>query len=470
MTTLQRRELAFLQDRFTTLAMLMLASAAESQGNFWQAEEAVGAIILALRSPLVESALRTSVDSSDRGYVCPDCGVGLRRWDRQDREVVTGHGAGMFTSSRYRCPSCRNDYRPVEEANGLVGNRFTMGAKLRIGQRAAEVPYAVTSSSLSEWGLEVSAKEVDRTVAEVSSWRQSEEREALEAAFPEDGSIVEEQRGAASGPKLFDWRDWSSREPMLMSVDGATIRSPEKGDGGLLWFEGRSALMRPARQKSRARPFYLSGVYTCDALFDHTAAAYRQGPNEDRWVLFIADGARWIWERVRLYFPNRTEVLDIYHAGEHVAGAGIACFGEGSLQAQDWRRRARSMLLEEDCGRVVLGHLARLLREDAGLANRDEVITEFRYFWSNRHRMRYQALLTAGLPIGSGAMESAIKQVSTQRLRQPGMKWSRRGAHDMLCMRAAHLSGALHATVQSRAARLQQDAQRYHARTLQAAA
>jgi len=470
MTAVQQQELVFLQDRFTSLAMLMLSAASESRGNFWDAEAAVGAMILALRAPLAESALRTSVASADRAYVCPDCGAGLRRWDRQKREVVTAHGTCMLESWRYRCPECRTDHRPIEEANALVGNRFTLGAKLRIASRAAEVPYATTASSLSESGIQVSAKEVDRTVSEVSCWRQAEEEAAVEAAF----SPVEDEGdgGAArSGPMLFDWRRWSARDVMLMSVDGASIRSPELGESGLLWYEGRSALMRPTREKSRARPFYLSGVHTCDALFDRLAAAYRQGPNADRWVLFVADGARWIWDRVPLYFPKRLEVLDIYHAGEHVASAGIACFGQNSERAKAWRGAARSMLLDAECGRTVLRQLVQQLRQPNDLADPEAVVTELRYFWTNRHRMRYQHVRSLGLPIGSGAMESAVKQVSTQRLRQPGMKWSRRGGHSMLALRAAHLSAALRPTVEHKADSLHQQAQRYRSPgTLRAAA
>jgi hypothetical protein len=460
MTAVQQRELAFLQDRFTTLAMLMLARAAQSQGSFWEAEEAVGAMVRALRAPLSESALRTSVASADRAYVCPECDVPLRRWDRQDREVVTAHGTCMLESWRYRCPVCRTDHRPIEEANGLVGSRFTAGAKLRIASRAADVPYAATASSLSESGIEISAKEVDRPVAEVSSWRQSEEREVVEATFAPMGCLQEDVK-SAEVPLLFDWRGWSAREMLLMSVDGAAIRSPERGDEGLLWYEGRSALMRPAREKSRAHPLYLSGVYPCDDLFDLLAAAYRQGPNPQRWVLFIADGARWIWERVGLYFPKRIEVLDIYHAGEHFASAGIACFGEGSERAKQWRRQARCMLLEEDCGRAVLRALVRQMRHPTQVLDLHALQTEFRFFWTNRHRMRYRRLTEAGLPVGSGAMESAVKQISTQRLRQPGMKWSRRGAHAMLCLRAAHLSGALAATAKRKADSMHQVAGRY---------
>ena len=82
----------------------------------------------------------------------------------------------------------------------------------------------------------------------------------------------------------------------------------------------------------------------------------------------------------------------------------------------------------------------------------------------------YERLKRQGLPIGSGAMESGIKQLSTKRLRQLGMKWSKRGAHDMLSLRAAHLSGELTNTVRRKNNALHAAAARFTRPILQLAA
>jgi len=78
----------------------------------------------------------------------------------------------------------------------------------------------------------------------------------------------------------------------------------------------------------------------------------------------------------------------------------------------------------------------------------EELHKEFRYLWRNRHRMNYSKLRDQKLPIGSGIMESTIKQLSTQRLRMPGMMWTRAGADNILRLKAAVLSKSLGLTIE----------------------
>ena len=100
------------------------------------------------------------------------------------------------------------------------------------------------------------------------------------------------------------------------------------------------------------------------------------------------------------------------------------------------------MLLQKGGPRAILRALTKLLR--AGTAPDAEAVRkEFRYLFANRHRMPYADHIERGLPIGSGAMESAIKQACVSRLRQPGMKWTKDGSDAILRLRCAKLSGTL---------------------------
>lgn len=469
MSTIQQKELALLLHVFEANASALLHTAVVSEGDFAKVEEAIGEFILRVRPAVVESTLRVCSASCSRDYACPECVTALYRWDSRERMVTTSEGEGRYESVRYRCSCCGKNYYPLEEANGLTGSHFTTGAKARIGREAADVAYSTASERLRERGLYVSPKEVDRITGEVSSWRQEEEKAAVASAFAET-ACSEAEAVPTAPPALFEWSSWRKEEAALISVDGAAVRSPQKDATGLLWFEGRAAIIAPVAQDSRAKTQYVSGIHTPDALFDRLYAGFQANGNPKRPVVFVADGATWIWERARLYFTNAIQVLDIYHASEHVASAGIHCFGEGTAEARRWRETASEMLLEEECGRGVLRALAEQLRSPEKLADVEKVRTELRYFWKNRHRMRYQWLKKQGLPIGSGAMESGIKQLSTKRLRQPGMKWSKRGAHDMLSLRAAHLSGELTNTVRRKNNSLHAAAARFTRPILQLAA
>ena len=223
------------------------------------------------------------------------------------------------------------------------------------------------------------------------------------------------------------------------------VRSSEKGPDGLLWFECRAGIIAPADGDSRGNKAYIGGILSPDALFDQLSAVWRKGDNEQRTSLFVADGARWIWDRVRLHFPKATQVLDIYHAGEHVASAAAACWGERSSEAKLWRSRAREMLMQEGGPQHVIRRLVQVLRTGDAV-NADQVQKEFHYLFIHRHRMRYAKLHAEGFPVGSGIMESSINQASVSRLRRPGMKWTREGANAVLGLRCARLSGTLSAT------------------------
>ena len=117
------------------------------------------------------------------------------------------------------------------------------------------------------------------------------------------------------------------------------------------------------------------------------------------------------------------------------------------------------MLLEVGGPRRILRQLVRALRNEEALSP-EELKKEIRYLWGHRHRMLYAQLKARGLPIASGAMESAIKQLSAQRLRQPGMKWTRLGADAVLTVRAAQKSQSLRGTVHRRHHALQRTVRR----------
>ncbi len=145
-----------------------------------------------------------------------------------------------------------------------------------------------------------------------------------------------------------------------------------------------------------------------------------------------ADGAAWIWGIADRYFPQSTQIVDCYHARQHLAEAAQARFPDQPAQAAAWLHDQSDVLFE--------GSLASLLDElnQAGLS-------EFaHYFQTHQARMRYLDFQEAGLPIGSGSVESEVKQFK-QRLAGPGMRWSRPGAERMIPIRAAVLDNSFDA-------------------------
>ena len=153
----------------------------------------------------------------------------------------------------------------------------------------------------------------------------------------------------------------------------------------------------------------------------------------------LGDGAKWIWNLAEDMFPNRVEILDYYHAMEHLWGCANVLFGEGSDEAKEWVDE-QAGLISDDKVEVTISALKSLHTRYRNKSRRKTIDALRCYLENNAHRMRYKSFKSAGLPIGSGAVESAIKYVVQSRMKRPGTRWQPRGADAMLSLRCLYRS------------------------------
>lgn len=164
--------------------------------------------------------------------------------------------------------------------------------------------------------------------------------------------------------------------------------------------------------------------------------AHRRGWLRALDTVVVGDGAVWIWNQARLHFGYSLQLVDWYHAKQHLHAAAHVAWGEGSPEALRWVQRLETPLYQGQAWQVAAaiegwaakrqGEAAKTLRTEAG------------YFRNNKNRMQYLDMQEQGWPIGSGTVESAGKQFAA-RLAGPGMRWSRHGAERMIPLRAAIL-------------------------------
>ena len=168
----------------------------------------------------------------------------------------------------------------------------------------------------------------------------------------------------------------------------------------------------------------------------------RSGTVQD--LVVLADGAAWIWDRVESlaeYGQRAWYILDFWHACEHLAEACRLVYGEGSARGAACYRRWKKLLRGSRVG-AVIEELVKLRASDVVSAGqRHELQGQINYFRTNRGRMDYRRYREHRLPIGSGTVESACKNVVGARLKGSGMIWSQPGAQGMLQLRAAVKSG-----------------------------
>ncbi len=144
-------------------------------------------------------------------------------------------------------------------------------------------------------------------------------------------------------------------------------------------------------------------------------------------VALTADGAAWIWRLCADLFPCAVQIVDWFHACQHLAQAAQARFPDDPTAAVRWTNDLKALLFKGEI-HLILEQFERY----ALLAFAD-------YFTQHSRRMQYAQFRADGLPIGSGGVESGVKQFK-QRLTGPGMRWSRPALDRMVVLRSVVLS------------------------------
>jgi hypothetical protein len=150
--------------------------------------------------------------------------------------------------------------------------------------------------------------------------------------------------------------------------------------------------------------------------------ATRLGITDPTKLTVLGDGAEWIWNAASRHFPGCTQILDIYHAAEHIADASRHLFGTGTSEATEWFERGRGLLLSDGWAGLC-DHLGPTLASAHGEDGRKPLDELTSYFAVHSGRLNYCHRLHTGQSIGSGMVEGAAKNLVGRRLKQTGARW-----------------------------------------------
>ncbi len=230
-------------------------------------------------------------------------------------------------------------------------------------------------------------------------------------------------------------------------VDGSMLLTKDKDveTGKLLWREmklGRVFKVRHHMALSAKRNWIYQSRYTAhfgdvDTFFEKWARQV----DRLRSVIFLGDGARWIWDRVGAFWPDATQILDYYHCKEHLCE-----FARVSFQAEVFADKAhmqrwvadQETLLFCDAVEAVMEHIAEIASANEAVAEAQSKLLH--YYGSNRERMRYGSYRRLGYLIGSGPIESAHRHVIHKRMKLSGQRWTVKGAQAVANLRVAYAS------------------------------
>jgi hypothetical protein len=350
---------------------------------------------------------------------------------------------------KHRCRRCRQSRRTLLAALGIEAGRVTGSLVRLLALLGTIVPYDLAAFLACEmFGVDVDAMCVWRCTQRLGEAAAVED-EALAQFHASPGS---DAPVAPKAPRVVV----AGFDGCMLGVQPRTKRRRRKTADEVLpplppiederWREVKTGVLLAAEERVETSPGRRSVVqrHLVTCLGDAGAVYSRlwaklcelgwHGPQT--LVVVIGDGAEWIWNRADM-FVNRVEVLDFWHAIEKAWEFARVRHGEGSKASDRWIHK-----LAEDlrAGRVETV-VARLLKlKVATRQQREKLDALIRYYTGNASRMRYDEYLRLGYGIGSGAIESAHKQVVHARLRQAGMRWSQAGARRLLALRLRLLS------------------------------
>jgi hypothetical protein len=159
--------------------------------------------------------------------------------------------------------------------------------------------------------------------------------------------------------------------------------------------------------------------------------------HEFKYTVCIADGARDLWLFFRKKYPNAIHVVDFFHVCEHLSKLSELLFKD-PIDAKAWYNKHRTILKEDPNGASKVIRAVRYRRSKA--KENPEIETELKYLQHNRRRMSYFELQQNKLPIGSGVVEAACKNLIGARMKKSGMRWSINGGQAVLTLRSLILS------------------------------
>lgn len=351
---------------------------------------------------------------------------GQRCYRDRPCEVLSALGPITLRRNYYHPPGPEGGF-PFDRVLGLVGN-CTPGAARMLARTAAQLPYLESAQQLQELaGLEVDPSQIQRLVQLLGP--PAQER-LLQLPGPPCRAV----------PQFYLSVDGTGVPMVRAELEGRQGRGP---DGKAKTREVKlAAMFTQTTTDAEGCPVRDPQSTTYWASFESSEtfgvrvrqAALNRGMAEASTVIYLGDGAAWVWETARTCFPQAVQILDYFHASQHVVALAKAVYADPGT-ANNWAIRWQSLLYDSE-----LDTLLAEVRTAAGPRPSEAAQGEIDYLERNRSRIDYLRYRKEGWFIGSGVVEAGCKRVIGQRLKQSGMFWTEAGATAVASLRCALLS------------------------------
>jgi hypothetical protein len=399
-----------------------------------------------LRKLVKEAAgmgLQRAIEQGEERYarkeVACQCGEQAKFVSKREAVLWTVFGKVNYKRRYYLCAECHQGQSPLDQKYGIMPGQVTQTLSSLLGVLGVEVAFEEASQLAERFLLfRVSDNTVRKQTEGYGNAQAQVEKEWIEKAEDEKSLQVRERSLEYRSGRIY------------ASIDGAHVPLQHEWRElkTLCWYKVEKIGI-PASQKhhrqliGEQRHLQAKDMkYHCDITeaeqFGRLLWATGTQNNVDTYdeIVFVSDGATWIWRLVEKYFPQAIQIVDWYHASQYLTPIAEAAFGADTSQAKEWLTQARTDLWKGRIQEVILA-CRSFLRHAHARPFAEKATT---YYTNNEKRMDYARFRQQGYLIGSGTIESACKQIAAARLKCSGARWTLAGVIATAKARAAWLS------------------------------
>jgi hypothetical protein len=376
-----------------------------------------------------------------RALPCP-CGQQALYRELRSKTVLTAVGTVEVSRPYYLCPNCHAGQFPNDEELDVVDTEFSPGVRRMQALVGQQAPFEHGREQMKLLaGLEVTTKSVERVAESIGDDLARREQQEIQRAVQLDLPVMLGE----SVPILYVQMDGTG-VPVVKKetagrkgkLDGLPAHTREAKLGCVFtqttWDHEGYAIRDPDSTT------YTGAIENAEQFGKRLyVEAWKRGWSRAEKKVVIGDGAEWIWNIATDHFPGALQIVDLFHARQHLWDLARLLYPNDTKRQKAWIGLHQKRWLDKGKITKLVASLRDIQTSDIELAKK--IRKEADYFATNAARMNYPKFRKQHLFVGSGVIEAGCKTVIGHRLKQSGMFWTVKGANSILALRCSHLNG-----------------------------
>jgi hypothetical protein len=381
------------------------------------------------------------VQHTDQRTTACSCGHRAHYHEQRSKPVLTAVCQVEVSRPYYVCPRCHTGQFPADAELDIEHTEYSPGVRRMLATVGQAAPFDHGRQQMPLLAdLKVTTKAVERTAEAIGADIAAHEQQQIHRSVQLDLPVIVGERV----PILYVLMDGTGvpvvkkeTEGRAGKREGEPAHTREVKLGCVFTQTSWDAEGYPIRDPDSTT--YTGAIETAEQFGKRLyLEAWKRGWSRAPKKVVMGDGSEWIWNQADMHFPNATQIVDLYHACEHLWELVRKLHPNDEAGQNRWVMIHQNLLEEGKIEELVSSYRSI---ETSNTEVAEKIRTEAEYFEKNAERMRYPEFRRQHLFVGTGVIEAGCKTVIGSRCKQSGMFWTVLGANAILALRCCQLNG-----------------------------